>query len=117
LIEYVPGLTSIAELAGIVRKAGFDIVQSGETEEIEDVEAKVRASDLKRQRHLLIIGLIFSLPLSIFSMARDFRVVGFKYDLFTMLFAATVVQFVTGWQFYVSAFKSLRFGSANMDVQ
>jgi Cu+-exporting ATPase len=116
LIEYVPGLTTIAELAGVIRKAGFDIVQAGETEEIEDVEAKVRASDLERQRHLLIIGLIFTLPLIIFSMARDFRVVGFKYDLFAMLFAATVVQFVAGWQFYVGAFKSLRFGSANMDV-
>jgi Cu+-exporting ATPase len=116
LIEYVPGLTSIAELAGVVRKAGFEIVQAGETEEIEDVEAKVRVSDLERQRHLLIIGLIFTLPLIIFSMARDFRVVGFKYDLFAMLFAVTVVQFVEGWQFYVGAFKSLRFGSANMDV-
>ena len=116
LIEYVPGLTSIAELAGVVRKAGFEIVQAGETEEIEDVEAKVRTSDLERQKHLLIIGLIFTLPLIIFSMARDFRVVGFKYNLFAMLIAATVVQFVAGWQFYAGAFKSLRFGSANMDV-
>ena len=92
------------------------MVQAGETEEIEDVEAKVRTSELKRQKHLLITGLIFTLPLIIFSMARDFRVVGFKYDLFAMLFASTIVQFVVGWQFYIGAFKSLRFGSANMDV-
>ena len=63
-----------------------------------------------------MLGLIFTIPLVIFSMARDFRVIGFKYDQFAMLFAATVVQFVVGWQFYVGAFKSLRFGSANMDV-
>ena len=29
---------------------------------------------------------------------------------------ATPVQFYVGWQYYVGAFKSLRGGSANMDV-
>jgi P-type Cu+ transporter len=34
-----------------------------------------------------------------------------------MMFAlATPVQFYVGWQFYVGAYKSLRNGSANMDV-
>jgi len=115
-LEYIPGMTSIAELAAVIRKAGFDIVQAGETEEMEDVEAKVRASELNKQKHLLWIGLIFTVPLIIFSMSRDFGIVGFRHDLYAMLFAATVVQFVVGWQFYVGAYKSLRFGSANMDV-
>ncbi|HEX7584442.1 MAG TPA: heavy metal translocating P-type ATPase [Prolixibacteraceae bacterium] len=116
VLEYIPGMTSISELAEVIRKSGFDIVQVSDTEEVEDVEAKVRASELTRQKNLLIIGLIFTIPLIIFSMARDFKVVGFQYDLFAMLFAATIVQFVVGWQFYIGAFKSLRFGSANMDV-
>lgn len=116
LLEYIPGMTTIAELAGVIRKSGFDIVQVGESEEVEDVESKVRAYELNRQKNLLILGICFTLPLIIFSMARDFRVVGFHYDHFAMLAAATVVQFVVGWQFYVGAFKSLRFGSANMDV-
>ena len=29
---------------------------------------------------------------------------------------ATPIQFIIGWSFYVSAFKALRNGSANMDV-
>ena len=115
-LEYIPGMTSIAELTGIIRKAGFDIVLAAETEELEDVEVKVRASELNKQKILLIIGLVFTVPLIIYSMLRDFHVVGFDYDQFAMLFAATVVQFVVGWQYYVGAFKSLRFGSANMDV-
>ena len=61
-------MTSIAELAAVIRKAGFDIVQAGETEEMEDVEAKVRASELRKQKQLLWIGLIFTVPLIIFSM-------------------------------------------------
>ncbi len=115
-LEYIPGMTSIAELAAVIRRAGFHIVLAGDTEEMEDVEAKVRTSELNRQRHLLMIGLVFTIPLMVFSMAHDFRIVGFEYDQFVMLFAATIVQFVVGWQFYVGAFKSLRFGSANMDV-
>ena len=42
-LEYIPGMTSIAELAAVIRKAGFDLVQVGEAESIEDVEAKARA--------------------------------------------------------------------------
>jgi len=116
MLEYIPGMTSISELAAVIRKAGFDIVQVGESEEVADVEAQIRASELKKQKKFLIIGLIFTVPLVIFSMARDFKLVGFQYDLYAMLFAATVVQFVVGWQFYVGAFKSLRLGSTNMDV-
>jgi len=115
-LEYIPGMITVAELAGIIRATGFDIVQAGDAGEVLDVEAAVRATELEKQKRLLIIGLIFTLPLIAFSMARDFTAVAFKYDQFAMLFAATVVQFVVGWQFYVGAFKSLRFGSANMDV-
>ncbi len=43
MLEYVPGMTSSAELAAVIRKAGFDIVQVGEAESIEDVEAHARA--------------------------------------------------------------------------
>ena len=114
-LQYIPGLTSIAELARIVRKAGFDLVQAGEAESIEDVEAQVRAAEVNRQKRLLIIGLIFTVPLVVYSMARDF-IVPFPNDLWVMLFAATIVQFVVGWQYYVGAFKSLRAGGANMDV-
>jgi Cu+-exporting ATPase len=115
-MEFIPGMTSIAELVSIIRKAGFNIVQAEDMEVMEDAEAKVRASELSRQKRLLIVGLIFTVPLVFYSMARDFKVVGFQYDNFAMLFAATVVQFVVGWHFYLGAFKSLRFGSANMDV-
>jgi len=115
-LEYIPGMITVAELAGIIRATGFDIVQAGDAGEVLDVEAAVRAAELEKQKRLLIIGLIFTLPLIAFSMARDFTAVAFKYDQFAMLVAATVVQFVVGWQFYVGAFKSLRFGSANMDV-
>ena len=116
IVEYIPGMTSIADLGSVIRKAGFEIVVADDHEEIEDVEAKVRSTELNRQFFLLIVGLIFTIPLIIFSMTRDFGLVGFDYDQYAMLFAATIVQFIVGWQFYVGAFKSLRYGNANMDV-
>ncbi len=115
-LEFIPGMTSIAELATVIRKAGFDIVQAGEQESIEDVEAQVRAAETTRQKRLLIIGLIFTLPLIVYSMSRDFGWVSFSNDQFAMLIPATIVQFVVGWQYYVGAYKSLRAGGANMDV-
>ena len=47
-LEYIPGLTSIDELAATIRKVGFDLVQVGATESIEDVEAKVHSSEIQR---------------------------------------------------------------------
>ncbi len=115
-IEYIPGMTSIAEMAGLIRKAGFDLVQADGTEELEDVETSLRSSELKKQKHLLITGLVFTLPLITYSMLHDFGLAGFSHDQWTMLFFSTIVQFVVGWQFYIGAFKSLRAGSSNMDV-
>ena len=116
MLEYILGTISISEIANVIRKAGFELVQAADTEQIEDVEAKVRASDLNKQKQLLMIGLIFTIPLVTYSMLHDFKIVGFEYDQFAMLLAATVVQFIVGWHFYIGAFKSLRYGSANMDV-
>jgi P-type Cu+ transporter len=116
LLEYIPGMFSVAALAVAIRKEGFDIVAAEEAEEEDDVEAKVRAAELSGQTKQLITGLVFTIPLIAFSMMRDFNLIGFQYDQYAMLFAATVVQFVVGWQFYAGAYKGVRYGSANMDV-
>lgn len=115
-IEYIPGMVSIAGLAVLIRQAGFDLVQAGAIEELDDVETRVRAAELKKQKQLLITGLVFTLPLITYSMLHDFGLAGFRNDQWAMLCLATVVQFVVGWQFYIGAFKSLRAGSSNMDV-
>ncbi len=116
-LEFIPGMTSIAELRQVIRKAGFDLVQVGEAETLEDAEAKVRAGEVERQRRLLILGLVLTIPLVTFSMSRDFGLITFgKYDQLLMFIPATIVQFVVGWQYYVGAIKSIRAGGANMDV-
>ncbi len=131
-VKYVPTIVSQAEIRQAVTKSGFEAVEMGG--EAEDAEAKAREHEISRQRHFLIFGLIFTIPLFLLSMGKDFGLLpSFVYAPimgvmvpgmrqaqpwfnWVMLALATPVQFYVGWQYYVGAYKSLRNGSANMDV-
>ena len=117
-VKYVPTIVSQAELRRAVAMAGFEAVELGG--EAEDAEAIAREHEIQEQRRLFIIGLIFTVPLFIFSMLRDFNILGhWAHDAwvnYAMMLVAAPVQFYVGWQYYVGAYKSLRNGSANMDV-
>ncbi|MBI5839579.1 MAG: copper-translocating P-type ATPase [Chloroflexi bacterium] len=116
--RYVPTIVTQAELRRAVASAGFEAVELGG--EAEDAEAKAREHEINEQRRLLIIGLIFTVPLFAFSMLRDFGLLGMwaheEWVHYAMMLVAAPVQFYVGWQYYVGAYKSLRNGSANMDV-
>ncbi len=128
-VRYVPTIVTQAELRRAVSSAGFEAVELGG--EAEDAEARAREHEINEQRRLLIIGLIFTIPLFLLSMGRDFGLLpAFFYTGNTMvgmreaqpwvgwlmLVLALPVQFYVGWQYYVGAYKALRNKSANMDV-
>ncbi len=117
-VRYVPTVVSQAEIRTAVVRAGFEAVELGG--DVEDAEAKARQAEIEQQKHLLLIGLFFTVPLFLFSMARDFMLLGewahADWVHWAMLAFATPVQFYVGGQYYVGAFKALRNGSANMDV-
>ena len=117
-VKYVPTVVSQAEIRQAVSRSGFEAVEMGG--EAEDAEAKAREHEINEQRRLLIIGLAFSIPLFLFSMSRDFMLLGewaqAGWVHWLMWAAATPVQFYVGGQYYVGAYKSLRNRSANMDV-
>ncbi len=119
IIKYVPTVISQNDLRQAIRPAGFDTRDEGV--ELEDAEAKARKKEIAEQRRLLIIGLIFTLPLFILSMGRDMGLLpatlaGAGWLDYLLWILATPVQFYVGWQYYVNGFKSIRNGSANMDV-
>ncbi len=119
-VRYIPGTIDRGEMAAAVRKAGYDVVEAAEGEEAEDAEAAARAAEIRHQQTRLIVGIIFSLPLFLFSMSRDLGFLGhWAHDAWVnwlFLILATPVQFYVGWDYYTGAYKSLRNGSANMDV-
>jgi Cu+-exporting ATPase len=118
-VEYIPTMISQAELRKAVSEAGFKAVETGG--DVEDAERKAREAEIAKQRHLLIVGLVFTIPLFLLSMGRD---LGLLPPLlaeaawldWVMLALATPVQFYVGWDYYVGSYKALRNGSANMDV-
>jgi P-type Cu+ transporter len=117
-VRYVPTVTSQAEIRAAVSRSGFEAVELGGA--AEDAEAKAREEEIRHQRHLLIVGLVFTVPLFLFSMARDFGLFGIwahaGWVHWLMLAFATPVQFYVGGQYYAGAYNALRNGSANMDV-
>ncbi len=125
-VKYIPTIVSQAELRKAVAAAGFEtIAVEGSAE---DAERLAREKEIAHQRHLLLIGLLFTVPLFILSMSRD--IVHNVEDLHNFLpwlyhwsgldwlfmALATPVQFYVGWQYYVGAYKALRNKSPNMDV-
>jgi Cu+-exporting ATPase len=119
LIKYVPTVVSQNELRRSIRSAGFETLETDIP--LEDAEAKARQKEIAEQRRLLIIGLIFTIPLFILSMGRDLGLLPSAlahapWINYLFLALATPVQFYVGWQYYVNGYKSIRNGSANMDV-
>lgn len=92
---------------------GFDVVDA-------DAESTARAEEFRRQKLQFTVGVIFTLPLFLLSMGRDFGVIGgWAHAAWVngLMFAlAAPVQFYVGWDYYVGGFKALRNKSANMDV-
>jgi Cu+-exporting ATPase len=146
-VEYVSGLGARAPLVAAVRRAGYDTIAAaspqpvmppvvsagaGDTQDspaalsvvveepLEDEEAAARAAAIRHQFKRLLVGTIFSLPLLVVSMGRDFGLLGAwahgGWVNWLLFLLATPVQFFVGWDYYVGAFKSVRNRSANMDV-
>lgn len=134
-VKFVPTVISVRDIRLAVESVGFNVKVLGD--EFSDVEAIEREKDIAEQRKLLILGVIFTLPLFLLSMARDFKFLPDIFYLFEnghlmtmadgmpmvrpwfnwILFAlASPVQFYVGKQYYVGAFKALTNFTANMDV-
>lgn len=122
LVTYIPGVVRRADLIAAVEKSGYGVIDTSGMDDIDDAERQAREAEIERQRNLVIFGAIFTLPLFLLSMGRHLFMGMlppiFMADWWIYVFAAmaTPVQFVLGRQYTVGAYKSLRNGTANMDV-
>jgi Cu+-exporting ATPase len=118
-VEYIPTVATVEDIIEAIEKAGYGAIPTEEFPE-EDVELVARKAEIKNQTRKFLTGLLFAAPLFFLSMGRDFNIFGLWAHatwvnwLFLML--ATPVQFYTGWDYYIGGWKSLKNGSANMDV-
>jgi len=120
LVTFAPGALQQSDLIAAIEKAGYGVIISQNEDEQEDAEAAARAAELRHQMHRLWVGALFTIPLFLLSMGRDLNVFGMwsheSWVNYLFWALATPVQFYVGWDYYRSAYKSLRNGSANMDV-
>ena len=79
----------------------------------EDELSKRRQAEIIRKRNLLILGIVLTMPIVIFSM---FFMNCFPGENYLLLVLTTPVWAVVGWEFHRGAINSLRHGSANMDT-
>ncbi|MGC9333745.1 MAG: heavy metal translocating P-type ATPase [Anaerolineae bacterium] len=119
-VEYLPGAASLAAMQQAIRDAGYDVIVPGEGEAAEDVERAARDAEIRDQTRKFWMGVAFALPLFVLSMGRDFGLLGMwahqQWVNWLFFALATPVQFYVGYDYYVGGLKSLRAGSANMDV-
>ena len=119
-IAYIPGQVTPTDLIDAIEKAGYGVVEADSDQQSADVEQATREAEIDEQTRKFWIGVAFSLPLFIFSMARDFALLGAwshaLWGYWLMFVLATPVQFYVGWDYYTGGFKALRNGAANMDV-
>jgi len=126
-IGYMPGALSRGDLVAAVENAGYGVIEVSGEEAGEDAEAAARQAEIDRQTRLVLIGAIFTIPLTVLSMARHFMhqvpfimdsLPWLMHDLWLFVFGAlaTPVVLILGRQYLRGAIKSLRNRSANMDV-
>ena len=118
LVEYRPSETDIEKIIAAIEKAGYGAIRPEEA--MEDAETAAREAEIRDQTRKFLVGVIFTVPLFLLSMGRDFSLLGpwghAAWMNWFFLVLATPVQFYTGYDFYTGGWKSLVNRSANMDV-
>lgn len=119
-VEYISSAISQEEIVSVIKKAGYGVILPDALTDEKDYELEARNAEIKDQTSKFTAGLVFTVPLFIVSMARDFNLTGMwshsSWANWFFFALATPVQFYTGWDYYVGGYKSLKSKSANMDV-
>ena len=120
VVSVDPSQVDREQVIQTIRDLGFEIVEANAGESLVDTTAAAHQLANDRQWRRLIVGLVLTIPLFLFSMGRDFGVLGHwshaSWCNWLMFLLATPVQFFVGWDYYVSSYKSIKRRMANMDV-
>ncbi|MDQ1155883.1 Cu+-exporting ATPase [Sphingomonas sp. SORGH_AS 950] len=125
-VDYIPGVIDVAGIASRIAKAGFGATEARDlsADELAAKEKRDQAA-WRRELGMFLASLVLTLPLFaqmavMFDPSQMAHLVkGHHVEIlsrWTQFALATPVQFWIGARFCKAAFKSLRSGTANMDV-
>jgi len=100
-VEYNPNQTSLSEIKGVIRNAGYEVVKPKQG--LEERERQIR-----NLKYTTAASIALSIPIIIFTWIRVPSI--------WLFLLATPVQFVVGWTFYEGTYKGLKNRKANMDT-
>jgi Cu+-exporting ATPase len=144
-VRYLPGMVRRADLVKAVENAGYGVLDVADAAQPQDAERAARQAETGRQRRLVVIGAVFTLPLFVLSMARDIVMATYMpgmsmaemglpgmaeahgvpdplrfllWNGWPLVFGvlAAPVQWLLGRQYVRGAWKAARNGTANMDT-
>ncbi len=72
-VSYHPDEVSHQDIVERIELIGYGVVEAAPDENVEDREREARREEIRRQTRYLIVGAIFTVPLVVLSMARDFE--------------------------------------------
>ncbi|MFN3603356.1 MAG: heavy metal translocating P-type ATPase [Leptonema sp. (in: bacteria)] len=111
IVEYNPKKINLSQVQERIKKLGY------ESNLRENIFGKDRLQKIKKEKKenikeilLFILGILFSLPLLLH------MIINLPITPFLQFLLATPVQFIAGYRFHKSAFKTIKTGGANMDV-
>ncbi len=114
-VAYLPGAVSLDSLVAAVAAAGYGASRAATDAEERAAHERRETARARRELALLLGSAAFALPL-VAPMALSPFGVHVLLPGWLQLVLATPVQVVAGAHFYRGAYRSLRGGSANMDV-
>jgi len=111
-VEYNSALLSVSDIRKRITDFGYEVQSEAAGSSAQDIESK-------KLRRLFYIGIVFTIPIVIFSYPEVFGFIpisGTNISAYLMFGFASIVQFVPGSRFYIGAFRIARMKSANMDT-
>jgi Cu+-exporting ATPase len=122
-VQYIPGVVSMEDFRKTVKDAGYEILEMGKAgkEDIVDREKMAREAEYRKLKRKFIFGIILVIPVfllaywkmlglsHLFNLSRDV-------NFYLQLIFQTPIQFWVGWQFYVGAWKTAKYRSADMNT-
>jgi Cu+-exporting ATPase len=113
VIDFNSLLISSEKIRSEIINHGYILSQSEKESKI-DKRRRMRQQEIIKHRNKFIFGVVFTIPLMIFSMIPFFK--QFTWMGYLLLALSTPVVFYVGWPFFKAAFKAVTHFTTNMDV-